>query len=210
MSRCTWVPILRASRSSARSRSRLACASWASSLRIWASIWPSWAWSARSSSVNSRSPSLTLAPSSTWTCMIWLSMRGLMAIEAIACTVPTASSVRCMVLRSTWPVTTGTARGPLGRRVSAGGPIRPDRPGTSATSGFTCGQNSQPSPARMSRAAIGRERKRDMSGPTCSKMADGRCGSAPLGGAFRCATVPHGRDTLKWLTPNVDAELFYV
>ncbi len=37
-------------------------------------------------------PSFTRAPSSTFTFMIWLSMRGLIWTEAIDCTVPTAST----------------------------------------------------------------------------------------------------------------------
>ena len=92
VSRVTTVPAPLPSRSSEREESRLACATCAWSLRICASIWASWAFRVRWSSSNSRSPSLTSAPSSTCTFMIWLSRRGLIWIEAIACTVPTAST----------------------------------------------------------------------------------------------------------------------
>ena len=55
---------------------------------------------------------MTSAPSSTLTFMIWLSMRDLSWIEAIACTVPTASTTIGIGFLSTLVATTGT--GPPG------------------------------------------------------------------------------------------------
>ena len=73
-----------------------------------ASIWPSCALRVRASSSNRRSPSLTSAPSSAWIFMIWLSMRERSWIEAIACTVPTASMMMGIALGATVVTTTGT------------------------------------------------------------------------------------------------------
>ncbi len=118
VSRVTTVPAPRVRRSSARTESRLAWAICAWSLRICASIMASCALSVRLSNSNSRSPSLTSAPSSTLTFMIWLSMRDLSGIDEIACTVPTASTMIGIDFGVTVITTTGTgpAAGRPGRR----------------------------------------------------------------------------------------------
>ena len=120
LSRCTTVPAFLPSNSSKRWRSRRVWTSCAWFLRIWASIWPSCALSVRASSSNSRSPSLTSAPSSTWTFMIWLSVRGLIWMEAIAWTVPTASTMTGMDFWAILATTTG---------IGPPGLARPRRPG---------------------------------------------------------------------------------
>jgi hypothetical protein len=75
---------------------------------------------ARQSSVNSRSPLLTWAPSRKWTPTMVVSTRALMATLAIGVTVPSASSWTGTFSREALAVSTWTTRagGALARAAS--------------------------------------------------------------------------------------------
>ena len=82
-----------------------------------------WASIGRPSSVNSRSPCFTSAPSRKWTAVIAVSTRALMATLAIGVTVPSASMRTGTVLRTAVATSTGTTRAaPCERRGAVAGP----------------------------------------------------------------------------------------
>src|ERR1041385_1188596 len=127
LSTLTWVVAPLPIRSLKRFRSRSAPASWARSLAsipsacsIWASIW-------RESSVNSRSPSLTLAPSSKCTARMVVSSRDFNATLEIGVTVPIASTSTGTGLRSAVASSTETTRGRCGPCALAPVPIHEER-----------------------------------------------------------------------------------
>ena len=122
---CVVAPL--ATRSVKRRRSRCAPSSWAWSLArtpsacsIWASIW-------RLSSVNSKSPSLTLAPSSKCTATMVVSSRDFSATLEIGVTIPIASTSTGTDLRSALASSTETIRGRCGPWALELPPIHEER-----------------------------------------------------------------------------------
>ena len=122
---CVVAPL--ATRSLKRRRSRCAPSSCAwsrastpSACSIWASIW-------RLSSVNSRSPLLTLAPSSKCTATMVVSSRDFSATLEIGVTIPIASTSTGMDLRSALASSTETIRGRCGPWALLLPPIHEER-----------------------------------------------------------------------------------
>ena len=89
-------------------------------LSIWASIW-------RASSVNNRSPSLTLAPSSKCTETMVVSTRDFSATLEIGVTVPIASTSTGTGLRSALATSTETMRARCGPCALAPPPVHDER-----------------------------------------------------------------------------------
>src|SRR3954447_23570656 len=101
-----------------------------SACSIWASIW-------RESRVNSRSPSLTLAPSSKCTATMVVSSRDLSATLDIGVTVPIESTSTGTGLRSAVASSTETTRGRCGPCALAPVPIHDERVTKAAASAPT-------------------------------------------------------------------------
>src|SRR5258708_1349104 len=133
LSRLTWVVAPLPIRSLKRLTSRCAPSSCAWSLAsmpsacsIWASIW-------RLSSVNNRSFSATLAPSSKCTDTMVVSTRDFSATLEIGVTVPIESTSTGTDLRSALASSTETRRGPCGPWAVAPLPIHDERVAKAAT-----------------------------------------------------------------------------
>src|SRR4029453_4840215 len=109
---CVVAPL--PTRSLKRRRSRCAPSSCAWSLTSTPSACSIWASICRLSSVNSKSPSLTLAPSSKWTATMVVSSRDFSATLEIGVTIPIASTSTGMDLRSALASSTETIRGRCG------------------------------------------------------------------------------------------------
>src|SRR6266404_2307218 len=133
LSRLTWVVAPLPIRSLKRLKSRCAPSSWAwsfasmpSACSICASIW-------RASSVNKRSPALTLAPSSKWTETMVVSSRDFSATLEIGVTVPIESTSTGTDLRSALANSTEIVRGRCGPWALAPPPIQDVRVTKAAT-----------------------------------------------------------------------------